>query len=91
MVFFDETIVKRVRKGQIPAAVFSGLRNALVSVDVTGDLSLFDIRRIQVTSQFGRVYWRLRKGKYRAIFFLEGGNIYVVALGTREEVYVAWR
>ena len=35
-------------------------------------------------------YFRLRKGKYRAIFYAEGGDLYVVHVGKREEVYRLW-
>lgn len=31
------------------------------------------------------------KGKYRAIFYLEEKNIYIIALDKREEVYKKWR
>jgi len=39
---------------------------------------------------FKREYYRIRKGNYRAIFYLEKKNIYVIAMGNRKEVYIKW-
>jgi len=35
-------------------------------------------------------YYRLRKGKYRAIFYIEASNYYVISIAKREEVYKQW-
>ena len=35
-------------------------------------------------------YYRLRKGKYRAIFYYNKDDIYVIFIGKREEVYDIW-
>ena len=39
---------------------------------------------------YKRDYYRLRKGKYRAIFYIEATNFYVISIAKREEVYKQW-
>jgi len=51
-------------------------------------LELFDIKKMK--GIFKREYYRLRKGKYRAIFYIENKNIWVIHIGKREEVYEEW-
>jgi mRNA interferase RelE/StbE len=36
-------------------------------------------------------HYRLRKGKYRAIFYLYENDVWVVALDKREDVYQKWQ
>ena len=43
-------------------------QNAFLSLDLTKDLGLFDIKKIK--GNFDREYYRLRKGKYKAIFYI---------------------
>jgi len=52
------------------------------------DLSIFDIKRLRTSGK--RNYYRLRKGKYRAIFYIENKNYYVISIAKREEVYREW-
>jgi mRNA interferase RelE/StbE len=89
MVKYVEDIVKRIRKGIIPKDVFLHINNAFTSIDITKDLNLFDIKAMKESEN--RKYYRLRKGKYRAIFYIEGEDIYVVALDKREDVYKKWQ
>jgi mRNA interferase RelE/StbE len=89
MVRYLEEIVKKIKKGMIPKEVFMQFNNAFLSIDMTKDLSLFDIKQLHEES--ARRYYRLRKGKYRAIFYLEGEGIFVVALDKREDVYKKWQ
>jgi mRNA interferase RelE/StbE len=89
MIRYLEDIVKRIRKGQIPKDVFVHINNAFASIDLTKDLNLFDIKKMKESSK--RDYYRLRKGKYRAIFYIEDDDIYVVALDKREDVYKKWQ
>jgi mRNA interferase RelE/StbE len=89
MIKYLEDIVKRIRKGQIPKEIFIHINNAFSSIDLTKDLSLFDIKKLKESKE--RNYYRLRKGKYRAIFYIENENIYVVALDKREDVYKKWQ
>ena len=89
MIRYLEGIVKRIRKGQIPKEIFVHFNNAFSSIDLTKDLSLFDIKKMKDSGE--RCYYRLRKGKYRAIFYIDGEEIYVVALDKREDVYKKWQ
>jgi len=91
MIFYDEEILKRVGKNALPKNVFLHLDNAFKSLDLTKDLKLFDIKKLKESESKGRSYYRLRKGKYRAIFYLEEKNIYVIAIDKREEVYRKWQ
>ncbi len=55
---------------------------------MTHDLSLFDIKKLKASEK--RTYYRVRKGKYRAIFYIENNNYYVISIDKREEVYDKW-
>ena len=57
-------------------------------MDKTHDLGLFDIKRLKTSEK--RIYYRVRKGKYRAIFYIEDNNYYVISIAKREEVYDRW-
>jgi len=59
-----------------------------LSIELTQDFNLFDIKKMK--GDYKRDYYRLRKGKYRAIFYIENKDIYVVYIGKREEVYNLW-
>jgi len=90
MVQYENEIVKRVAKKFIPEDIFVHFNNAFMALDLTKDLRLFDIKQLKISKNIERVYYRLRKGKYRAIFYLSENNINVVALDKREEVYKKW-
>lgn len=87
MIRYYEDILKRIKKGQIPKEIFVHFNNAFCSLDLTKDLGLFDIKQLRNSEEKSRVYYRLRKGKYRSIFYLEEDDIVVMAIDTREEVY----
>jgi mRNA interferase RelE/StbE len=89
MIRYLEDIVRKIKKGLIPNEIFIHINNAFESIDLTKDLNLFDIKKIKEEEK--RNYYRLRKGKYRAIFYIEGDDIYVVALDKREDVYKKWQ
>ena len=91
MVKYADDIAKRVVKGAIQGDVFLHINNAFTAMDVTKDLKLFDVKQLKVSKETGLVYYRLRKGKYRAIFHTENGDIMVVALDKREDVYRRWQ
>jgi len=91
MVKYSDEVLKRVQKGFIPKEIFIHFNNAFISLDLTKDLNLFDIKQLKISEEKQRVYYRLRKGKYRAIFYVEEKNIYIIALDKREEVYKKWR
>jgi mRNA interferase RelE/StbE len=91
MVKYLEDILKRIKKGQIPKEIFIHFNNAFKSLDLTKDLSLFDIKQLKDSEEKSRIYYRLRKGKYRAIFYIEEADIYVITIDKREEVYNKWQ
>jgi mRNA interferase RelE/StbE len=91
MVQYEAEIVKRVTKRLIPTDVFVHFNNVFLALDLTKDLRLFDIKQLRMSKDTGRIYYRLRKHKYRAIFYMTDNGIYVVALDKREEVYKKWR
>lgn len=85
MLFYNDKILKKINKNIIPKNIFIHINNAFKSINLTKDLTLFDISRIK--GKTNRVYYRLRKGKYRAIFYIENNNIYVIGLDKREDIY----
>ncbi|MBI5074765.1 MAG: hypothetical protein HZB62_06315 [Nitrospirae bacterium] len=88
MVFYEETVKKAVSKGSLPKDIFHKFSNVFIALDTTHDLSLFDIRRLK--SSETRTYYRVRKGKYRAIFYIEDNSYFVITIAKREEVYDKW-
>ena len=91
MIQYAEDIVKRISKGIIPADIFMHINNVFLAIDTTKDLNLFDIKQLKMSKETSRIYYRLRKGKYRAIFYVEDNNILVVALDKREDIYKKWQ
>ena len=89
MILYEENVKKALKKGEIPKEIIKRMHNVFLSIDLTQDLGLFDIKKIK--GSYKREYYRLRKGKYRAIFYLENSNIMVVYIGKREEVYDEWQ
>jgi mRNA interferase RelE/StbE len=91
MVHYNSFILKRAQNKLIPENTLLHFDNAFQAIERTGDLSLFDIKRLREAEDKKRVYYRLRKGKYRAIFYMENGEIFVVTVDKREDVYRKWR
>ena len=88
MVFYDSDVKKAIKKGSLPREIAKLFKTTFEVLDSTGDLNLFDIK--QLTSGSEKTFYRLRKGKYRAIFILEEDDIYVLAITIRDEVYKKW-
>ncbi len=88
MIFYEKSVEKSYQKGDIPKKQFELFHHAFQSLDLTKDLNLFDIKKLK--GQYKRDYYRLRKGKYRAIFYIEDENFYIVTIGKRDEVYDSW-
>jgi len=88
MVFYEENVRKAVAKGSLPKGVFERFNNVFIALDTTHDLSLFDIKKLRSSEK--RIYYRARKRKYRAIFYIEKNNYYVISIAKREEVYDKW-
>ena len=88
MILYEDSIKKAVKKGTLPKEVFQRFNNVFIALDTTNDLGLFDIKKLKSSEQ--RSYYRLRKGKFRAIFYIEKKNYYVISIAKREEVYKQW-
>jgi len=88
MIFYEDGVKKSVAKGLVPKGVFKRFNNAFIAIDTTNDLGLFDIKKMKSSGQ--RTYYRLRKGRYRAIFYIENSNYFVISIAKREEVYHQW-
>ena len=88
MILYEENIKKAVKKGALPKEIFQRFNNIFISLDTTKDLGLFNIKKLRSSEK--RTYYRLRKGKYRAIFYIEANNYYVISIAKREEVYKQW-
>jgi|GEM_PF-275040 len=88
----DYKVVKKILDylgiGELQKNIVKRFHNAFLSIDLTKDLSLFDIKRMK--GDYNREYFRLRKGKHRAIFYFENNDIYIAYIGKREEVYGLW-
>ena len=89
MIFYEKSIRKSFKKREIPRRIMILFQNAFLSLDLTKDLGLFDIKKIK--GNFDREYYRLRKGKYRAIFYMLNDDFYIIYIGKREEVYDKWQ
>jgi mRNA interferase RelE/StbE len=88
MVVYEENVKKAVVKGFLPRDVFERFNNVFIALNTTHDLSLFDIKKLKSSEK--RTYFRVRKGKYRAIFYTEKNNYHVISIAKREEVYDQW-
>ena len=85
MPIYERTILKSLEKGELPKPIFIQFDNAFRSLELTKDMSLFDITRLR-GNEF-RNYYCMRKGKYRALFFVENEEISVIRIDKREDVY----
>jgi len=91
MIRYAEEILKHLKKGLLPKEVFILFNHAFLSIDLTKDLNLFDIKALKEDSKAIRKYYRIRKGKYRSIFYIENGDIFIIAIDKREEIYKKWQ
>jgi mRNA interferase RelE/StbE len=88
MILYEDSVKKAVKKGTLPKEVFKRFHNVFIALETTDDLGLFDIKKLKSSEQ--RSYFRLRKGKFRAIFYIEERDYYVISIAKREEVYKRW-
>ncbi|MDA8106958.1 MAG: hypothetical protein M0Z71_16465 [Nitrospiraceae bacterium] len=88
MVVYEDNVRRAVLKGLLPKEIFIRFHNVFISLDVTHDLSLFDIKKLKSAEK--RTYYRARKGRYRAIFYIDENNYFVISIAKREEVYDKW-
>ena len=89
MVQYEDDVLKSVKRRKLPKEVFRLFNNAFIALDKTKDMNLFDIKKVH--SKGDRTYYRLRKNKYRAIFYLENNDYFVIKIATRGEVYKQWQ
>lgn len=85
MIKYEGNILKNIKKGLLPKEIFIRFNNVFRSLDFTKDLSLFDIKMLK--EKDNRKTYRLRKGKYRALFYISNENFFVFKIDKREEVY----
>jgi len=88
MLYYENEVRKSVKKGALPKEIFRRFNNAFIALETTGDLGLFDIKKLKSSEK--RSYYRLRKNKYRAIFYIENNDYYVISIEKREEAYRQW-
>ena len=88
MVRYEKAILKAIQKGKLPKKTFEHFNHAFIALDTTKDLKLFDIKRLKTSQK--RSYFRLRKGDYRSIFYLDSDVLNVITIAKREEVYDQW-
>lgn len=88
MIFYDKDIKKSIKKGALPKEIAKLFVHAFQALDQTKDLNLFDIKQLKTSSS--KEFYRLRKGKYRAIFTISEQDFYVHAITKRSEVYKEW-
>jgi len=89
MICYENEVKKAVSKGDVLKEIFKLFHHAFQSLELTKDLNLFDIKRMK--GDYQKNYFRLRKSKYRAIFYIENDNFYVIYIGKRDEVYDLWQ
>ncbi len=89
MLIIDSNVKKELRKNKIPKDIFINIYNALIEVDKSKDIGLFDIKEMK--GNYSIDYYRIRKGKYRAIFYFDENNTILDFIGKREEVYKLWK
>jgi mRNA interferase RelE/StbE len=88
MIYYEKEVQKTIRKGDIPQTTLELFHHAFQSLELTKDLNLFDIKKLK--GNFKHDYFRLRKGKHRAIFYIDDDNFYSIHIGKRDEVYEPW-
>ena len=89
MIKYEDEVLKDIKKGRLSKEMFQLFHNAFLALEATNDMNLFDIKRLH--SKKNRTYFRLRKNKYRAVFYVENSNYYVIKIGKRSEVYKQWQ
>jgi mRNA interferase RelE/StbE len=85
MIVYEKEVAKAVKKGLLQENIFKTFHHAFQALELTKDMNLFDIKRLK--GSHNRNYFRLRKGKYRAIFYIEDGTYVIISISKREEAY----
>jgi len=90
MLIVSEAVEKVLSKGKIPMHIYLSIYEALIEIDKNKDITLYDVTDIQ--DQHHKLkyhYYRLRKGKYRSIFYFNDVNTHLYAIEKREDIYKA--
>lgn len=91
MIRYADAVMKAFAKGKLPRSIFEQFHHVFQALDLTNDLSMFDIKLLKRSEDESRSYFRVRKGKYRAIFYVENSDYYVISIAKRDEVYKKWQ
>ena len=89
MLVIDKEAAKLILKSGIPKKELDKLKDALKIIDKTKDLTLFNITEMK--GDYSKIYYRIRKGKYRAIFYFDDDNTILDFIGKREDIYKLWQ
>ncbi len=89
MLIIYKHIAKIILKSGMPRKELDSIRDALKIIDKTKDITLFNITEMK--GNYSEVYYRIRKGKYRAIFYFKEGDTVLDFIGKREDVYKLWK
>ena len=84
----SDIVIRNASKGIPPKKVFDTMINAFRSLELTSDLNLFDIKAL--TTKANRTFYRLRKGKYRAVFHYNDDNEILIDFIEKREVVYKW-
>jgi mRNA interferase RelE/StbE len=84
-VIYSKRVVKKSKKGKLPYEVWRDFKDAFESLARTCNFRLFDIKKLARKRSY--VYYRMRLGSYRALFYFDDHRIYVEDIGTRGEIY----
>ncbi len=88
MIFYEDEVLRHIKQGKIPKEIIRLFNNAFIALETTNDINLFDIKRLKSNSE--KSYYRIKKSKYRAIFYVENKNYYIISIAKRGEVYQQW-
>jgi mRNA interferase RelE/StbE len=85
MIEYSKELLNNVRTLKIPGRVFVQIHHCFQAIEKVGDMTIFDVKEIK--GNYRNVYYRLRKGPYRAVFFFERDSIKAIALEHKSEAY----
>ena len=88
MLYYDKGIEKSVKKGHVTKEIAKLFHHAFIALYTTNDFNLFDIKKLVTKNDVD--YYRLRKGKYRAIFTFIDNDFHMLDIIKRKEVYKKW-
>jgi mRNA-degrading endonuclease RelE of RelBE toxin-antitoxin system len=84
-VRYSHFVEKTIKKGKLPKEIWFNFRDAFSSLALTSNFRLFDIKKM--INHNKHLYYRMRIGSYRALFWLGKDIIFVEKILPRGEVY----